>query len=84
MYLRMIFVCVYKVHFKSIVFRQKNYSWTFFLYNLDIFVWLLHDCLANTVFILDPSNCVIKGVCIDVFSCFSMKIYVALNNILIV
>ena len=29
---------------------------TFFLYNLYIFVWIQHSCLANTVFALDPSN----------------------------
>ena len=31
-----------------------------FLYNLNIFVWIQHDCLANTVFTLDPSNSVTK------------------------
>ena len=31
-----------------------------FLYNLYIFVWIEHDCLAYTVFALDLSNCVIK------------------------
>ena len=31
-----------------------------FLYNLYIFVWIQHGCLANIVFVLDPSNSVIK------------------------
>ena len=31
-----------------------------FLYNLDIFVWMQHGYLANTVFTLDLSNHVIK------------------------
>ena len=31
-----------------------------FLYNLYMFVWIQHACLANTVFALDPSNSVVK------------------------
>ena len=31
-----------------------------FLYNLFIFVWTQHDCLANMVFTWDPSKSVIK------------------------
>ena len=33
-----------------------------FLYNLDIFAWMQHDFLANTVFTLDPSNPVKKEI----------------------
>ena len=32
----------------------------FFLYNLYIFVWIQHDCLANMVFALNPSTSVMK------------------------
>ena len=31
-----------------------------FLYNLYIFVWIQHGCLANMVFAFDPSNSVKK------------------------
>ena len=31
-----------------------------FLYNLYIFVWIQHGCLANRVLVLDPSSSVIK------------------------
>ena len=34
-----------------------------FLYNLYIFVCILHSCLANRDFALDPSNSVIKRCC---------------------
>ena len=33
-----------------------------FLYNLDIFVWIQHGCLAKTVFALDPSNRIIESL----------------------
>ena len=40
---------------------HKNANkWSFFLYNLHIFVWIQHGYLANTVFALDLSNSVIK------------------------
>ena len=39
------------------------------LYELDIFVWIQHGCLANTVFTLDPSNRLIKRLwCICICS----------------
>ena len=31
-----------------------------FLYNLYIFVWIQHGCIANTIYALDPNNSVIK------------------------
>ena len=34
-----------------------------FLYNLYIFLWIQHCCLAKTVFALDPINSVIKRFC---------------------
>ena len=37
-----------------------------FLYNLDIFVWIPYDYLANSVFTLDPINHIIKGLGIKI------------------
>ena len=31
-----------------------------FQYNLDIFVWIKHGCLTNTVYVMDPNNSFIK------------------------
>ena len=35
----------------------------FFLYNLDILVWIQHGILVNMFFSLDPTNTVIKRWC---------------------
>ena len=35
-------------------------TWSFFLYNLHIFIWLQYGCLANMVFALELSNSVVK------------------------
>ena len=42
-----------------------------FQYNLYIFVWILHGCLTNTVYAVDPNYSVIKRLWY--ICCFEMK-----------
>ena len=53
----------------SLKYRKTDQVWSFFyiiwsffyiIINLDIFIWIQHGSLPNTVFTLDPSNRVIK------------------------
>ena len=40
-----------------------------FLYNLYIFVWIQHICVANMVWPFDPSNSVIRRLLCSSYTC---------------
>ena len=42
------------------IILKNDHKWSFFQYNLYIFVWIQHGCLTNRVFAVDPNNSVIK------------------------
>ena len=66
------FLFGYKYKQKCIDYIEKWPFLVIFLYNLYIFVWLQHGCLADIVLVLDPSSSVIKWLwcnysCMEIF-----------------
>ena len=52
-----------------------------FLYNLYIFVWLQHSCLANTILALDLNNTVNRIRNVHVFLNFYNEIFSSKGNL---
>ena len=55
---------------KCIDYIEKYPFMVIFQYNLYIFVWILHGCLTNTVYAMDPNNSVIKRLWCSCPFCF--------------
>ena len=43
-----------------------------FQYNIYIFVWILHGCLTNMVYAMDPNNSVIKRLWCNFITVFDL------------